>query len=158
MSTETRVAATFPKAPRTLSQERLGIAAVAVAAAKMNLIWRETPAADVGVDGHLEFLDGADRATGRLVGVQVKSGPSFFQKGDDTTWHFYPEQKHRRYWERYPLPLLLVLHSTQDDVSYWVDARQVFAKPLRIFKRIHSRTKRQSCNWDGTSEHAYRDQ
>ncbi len=126
--------ATLPKAPPTLAQERLGIAAVALVAAKKNLIWRESPAADVGVDGHLEFVDAANRATGRLVGVQVKSGPSFFQNESDAAWHFYPEPKHRGYWERYPLPVLLVLHSPRDDLSYWVDARQALRSPEQSSK------------------------
>jgi len=120
---------TFPQAPATLMQERVGVAAVALAAAKMNLIWRETSASDVGVDGHIEFVDADGRATGRLIGVQIKSGQSFFQNADNDAWHFYPEQKHRSYWERYPLPLVLILHSPENNVSYWVDARQALRSP-----------------------------
>ena len=36
------------------------------------LIWRETLAAEVGIDGHLEFVDAEGHATGQLVPAQVK--------------------------------------------------------------------------------------
>ena len=61
----------FPKVPATAMLERLGINAVAFAPIQLNLIWRETMVSDVGVDGHLEFVDERNSATGRTVGVQV---------------------------------------------------------------------------------------
>ena len=63
-------------------QERRGINAVAVAAARMGQIWSETATADVGIDGQLEFVDENGFATGKTVAVQVKSGPSFFKNED----------------------------------------------------------------------------
>jgi len=112
-----------------MARERLGVNAVAGAAAKMGIIWRETPMVDVGIDGQLEFVDSADQATGRTVALQVKSGASYFKSGDGESWHFYPAVKHRGYWERYPLPVLLILHSIADDRSYWADARQALRSP-----------------------------
>lgn len=113
----------FPKAPRTLMQERHGINAVASAAAKMGVIWRETLAADVGIDGHLEFVTEDGFATGRTIAIQVKSGPSFFQQGDGASWKFRAQEKHFSYWEHYPLPVILVLHDEGAGKSYWVDVR-----------------------------------
>lgn len=77
----------LPKAATTYMQERRGINAVAVAAARMGQIWRETATADVGIDGQLEFVDenGFAKngfATGKTVAVQVKPGPSFFKNED----------------------------------------------------------------------------
>jgi hypothetical protein len=114
----------FPKAPQNHSQERRGINAVATAATELGLIWRETNQADVGIDGQLEFVDTQGFATGRTVAVQIKSGPSFFKHEDAAGYRFYPEKKHRAYWERYPLPVLLILHDPDQCRSYWTDVRQ----------------------------------
>lgn len=40
-----------------------------------------------------------------------------------------PEEKHKRYWESFPLPVLLVLHDPDSGKSYWTDARQALRTP-----------------------------
>lgn len=112
-------------------QERRGIAAVQGYAAANDLIWRETGTGDVGIDGQLEYVNPDGFATGRTVAVQVKAGPSFFQHPSAIGWKFYPEGKHRNYWEHFPLPVVLVMHSPGDGMSYWIDARQALRVPTR---------------------------
>ncbi|MDA7414886.1 DUF4365 domain-containing protein [Xenophilus arseniciresistens] len=119
----------LPKAGRAYAQERLGIAALQMHAAKRGQIWRETGTGDVGIDGNLEFVTPEGFATGRIVGVQVKAGPSYFKHATAEGWKFYPEDKHKRYWESYPLPVLLVIHDPDSNKSYWTDARQVLRTP-----------------------------
>lgn len=119
----------LPKAGTTYVQERLGIAALQLYAAKRGQIWRETGTGDVGIDGNLEFVTSDGFATGRMVGVQVKAGPSYFKHATADGWKFYPEDKHRRYWESFPLPVLLVIHDPDSGKSYWTDARQVLRTP-----------------------------
>jgi len=120
----------FPKYKQANSQERLGVNAVAEAMAKIGQIWRETRMADVGIDGQIEYVSPEGFATGRMIAVQIKSGPSYFKesKGD---WVFHPEEKHRFYWERFPLPVLVIIHNPDVNLSYWQDARQALrvAKP-----------------------------
>lgn len=118
-----------PRLPANFQQERAGLLAVALELNRLGLIWRETPMADVGIDGQVEFVDDAGRAIGRLVAAQVKSGSSYFHDGGDE-WRFVPHHKHRLYWERFPLPVLLFLHS-QDEGTYWVDVRQALRSPER---------------------------
>ena len=113
----------LPKYNPTNSQERFGVNAVAEAIARLGQIWRETSIADVGIDGQIEFVSSEGFATGKMVAVQIKSGPSFF-KESGRDWVFYPEEKHRFYWERYPLPVLIIIHNPDTNLSYWVDARQ----------------------------------
>jgi len=113
----------FPEYQTTNATERLGVNAVAEAIARLGLIWRETPMADVGIDGQIEYVDKEGFATGRIVAVQIKSGKSFL-KDRDTSWIFYPDQKHRFYWERFPLPVLIILHDPDTNHSYWQDIRQ----------------------------------
>jgi hypothetical protein len=82
----------FPKAS--------GIAAVQGYAAMKGQIWRETGTGDVGIDGQLEFVTPAGFATGRIIAVQVKAGPSFFQTQSESGWKFPLVDKHRNYWVR----------------------------------------------------------
>ena len=121
----------LPKAGSTYAQERRGIAAVQGYAAKMGQIWRETGTGDVGIDGQLEFITNEGFATGRTIAAQVKAGPSFLQHRTDAGWKFYPEDKHRNYWEQFPLPVLLILHNTDTGNSYWIDIRQALRVPTR---------------------------
>lgn len=115
---------TLPTAGQNYKTERLGISAVAEAIAHAGLIWRETPTGNVGIDGQIEYVDGQGRATGRIVGVQVKCGVSYFEDAG-ASWRFKPQEKHRFYWERYPVPVLLMLHHPENRQTYWVDVRQV---------------------------------
>jgi hypothetical protein len=119
---------TFPKYPHTNQQERLGVSAVAEAVARMGLIWRETASGDVGIDGQIEYVAPDGAATGQMVAVQIKSGPSFL-KEKDGSWVFYPNEKHRFYWERFPLPVLVILHDPESGISYWQDVRRHFRTP-----------------------------
>jgi hypothetical protein len=113
----------LPAVPQTLWTERAGIIAVAAEVNRLGLIWREQPSPDLGIDGQIELVDATGRATGRIVAVQVKSGASYFKDGGDH-WLFQPAEKHRFYWEVFPLPVLLMLHSPVDGLTFWVDARQ----------------------------------
>jgi len=116
----------FPKVGVAFSVERLGINAVAAFAAANGLIWRENSIKDIGIDGQLEYVSGSGFATGRIVALQVKSGPSFFAHEDGESWLFYPEDKHRIYWERFPVPVILVLHKPDTEETFWLDVRQAY--------------------------------
>jgi hypothetical protein len=118
-----------PRLPANLQQERAGVLAVATELIRLGLIWRETPIVDVGIDGQIEFADDEGRLTGRLVAAQIKSGDSYF-RDDGDEWRFTPQEKHRLYWERFPLPVLLFLHSAAEG-TYWVDVRQALRSPER---------------------------
>ena len=45
--------------------------------------------ADFGVDGHLEVIDQLRQATGRLIGVQIKTGNSGFARETPEGWLQY---------------------------------------------------------------------
>lgn len=121
---------TLPRIPRSLHEERAGILAVATALHGLGFIWRETPNSDVGIDGQIEFVDDFGQATGQIVAAQVKSGESYFRSGNEDSWHFHPGDKHRVYWERFPLPVVLFLHSPSQG-TYWVDVRRTIRSPER---------------------------
>lgn len=118
----------FPKVDVAFSQERLGVNAVAAYAAANNLIWRENNIKDVGIDGQLEYVNASGMATGGVIALQIKSGPSFFTHDDGDSWRFYPEEKHRIYWERFPVPVIVVLHQPETGESFWIDVRHAYRR------------------------------
>jgi uncharacterized protein DUF4365 len=126
----------LPKAGNSYMQERLGITALQAYAAANGQIWRETGTGDVGIDGQLEFVTQDGFATGRTVAAQVKAGPAFFQCPLASGWKFYPKEKHRNYWEHFPLPVLLILHNPEGGDSYWIDVRQALRVPIREERRF----------------------
>lgn len=112
--------------PGNYSTERKGIAAVQARLADLELIWRETSTGDFGIDGHIEFLNEKSEPTGMMVGVQVKSGQSYFIGETGYAVSYTANEKHQKYWEHYPVPVLLILHHPDRKDTFWVDARQEF--------------------------------
>lgn len=106
--------------------ERKGIAAVQTRVAELEQIWRETSTGDFGIDGHIEFIDENSEPTGLMVGVQVKSGQSYFAAETTETVSYSANEKHQKYWELYPVPVILILHHPGRKETFWVDARQEF--------------------------------
>ncbi|OJD94352.1 hypothetical protein A9485_05715 [Bacillus cereus] len=101
-----------------ISQEHLGLSRVYYECAQMNAIWRQTVGNDLGIDGVIEFLEeGKSVSTGLMVGVQVKSGPSYFQHEQGNNYAYYPKQGNVRYWKNYILPVILVLYKPKDGLS-----------------------------------------
>ena len=116
--------ALFPSVGDNFQSERAGVNAIAVFASSHGMIWRENIIKDVGIDGQIEYVTSEGKATGRLVAVQVKSGPSYFKHDHGDRWVFYPNHKHLFYWERFPIPVILVLHSPANGQLAWIDVRQ----------------------------------
>lgn len=115
---------TLPAATDTYFQERRGVIAVSNLVNELKLIWRETPNADVGIDGQIEHVDDEGKCTGKLLALQVKSGPSYFQNEDEDCYRYYPSSKHINYWRDFPIPVILVLYDTRSKIAFWADARQ----------------------------------
>ncbi|MEV4708176.1 DUF4365 domain-containing protein [Actinoplanes sp. NPDC049316] len=106
---------------------RLGVALVdQFVHEHLQWIFRELPVSDVGIDAIIEQRAG-DRATGRLMGVQIKSGSSFFRERAPDGWIYRGIRDHLDYWLGYELPVLLVLVDVDDKVAYWghIEARRV---------------------------------
>lgn len=122
--------------PSSYQQERLGIAAVAVRIAELGQIWRETSTGDFGIDGHIERLEDGDTPSGLMVGVQVKSGPSYLARETAAGFSYIISDKHQRYWEHYPVPVLLILHDPAEQRTYWTDVRQALRSGLVAGKTV----------------------
>ena len=84
------------------------------------MIWRDLLQEDVGVDGSIELvLD--DAPTGKLIGVQVKSGSSYIRASDGETFRFYPSSDDLEYWRKLAIPLILVVFDPASSSLHWID-------------------------------------
>lgn len=115
----------LPKHTYENQQERIGVHYVGLILAKLGLIFRETSNTDVGIDGQIEYVNNVGEATGRIVAVQIKSGDSYLYeaKKDTKNWTFYLDEKHMNYWEKYPIPVILLVYHPTNDTIYFIDAR-----------------------------------
>ncbi|HHC6532808.1 TPA: DUF4365 domain-containing protein, partial [Vibrio parahaemolyticus] len=98
--------------------ERIGINAVeSVVVRNLGWIFRDQPVCDQGIDAHIEIVDDGN-PTGKLLGVQVKSGSSHFK---ETTqgYVYYGSLVHLEYWLSYSLPVILVGYLPEEDKVIW---------------------------------------
>jgi len=70
--------------PRYDSTERIGVSEVqSVIVGELGWLFREQPISDFGIDAHVETV-GDGNPTGKLIAIQIKSGPSHFHENDKT--------------------------------------------------------------------------
>ena len=98
--------------------DRAGIAAVAAKFTAMRWAFREQPTSDFGVDAQAEKLDEDGTGSGKLVGLQIKTGKSYFRKRRGN-WVYYGTAKHLQYWSNHSLPIFIVLHNPDNDLTVW---------------------------------------
>ena len=82
------------------------------------MAFREQATSDFGVDAQAE-IKREGRPTGRLVGLQIKTGPSYFGEPYEDGWIFRPEDQHVRYWLNHSLPIYVLLVSLDPMAVYW---------------------------------------
>lgn len=85
---------------------------------ELSWIFREQPVEDYGVDAHIEIKEGVT-PTGKLIGVQIKTGPSYFSEVDDNAFVRRLEERHVQYWTRHSLPMILVLVDPDSQRCFW---------------------------------------
>jgi hypothetical protein len=84
----------------------------------LHWIFREQPVLDIGIDALVEVLSG-ETPTGDLLAVQVKSGASYFREKTAEGFVFRGDTDHLEYWLRYPIPVLLILCSPEENRCWW---------------------------------------
>ena len=91
------------------NHERIGVSQVQLLTnTQLNWIFRELSIQDFGVDAHIEIM-GDEYATGKLIGVQIKCGESYFKESNGKTVTFRFDKKHCQYWLDYAIPVIVVL-------------------------------------------------
>lgn len=100
------------------STERAGVYRCRLRLSKLGLAFREQEVSDFGIDAHGELLAEED-ATGSLLGLQIKTGPSFFERTSEKGWWFAFDADHALYWLSHALPVLVVLCDLETETAYW---------------------------------------
>ena len=96
----------------------LGVSIATLAVQKLGWIFREQTKSDHGIDAHIEIVK--DRTpTGKLIGLQIKSGSSFFKKSKDNDFIYRGTTRHLKYWTNHSLPVLVLLVNTKTEKVYW---------------------------------------
>jgi hypothetical protein len=104
--------------PSTVETEHLGVAAVRKLCQQAGWFFRDQPLPDEGIDAQIEASEGG-RPSGKLLGVQIKSGTSYFKQPIAGGWRYRIDPKHLGYWRSYSLPVVLVLYDPSTEKAYW---------------------------------------
>lgn len=109
--------------PRYSPTERIGVNATErIVLEELGWIFREQPVVDQGIDAHIERVDGKE-PTGKLIGLQIKTGSSHFKKKGDS-YIFYGTRTHLDYWLGHSLPVVLIAHMPEQGTTYWVHVNE----------------------------------
>lgn len=98
--------------------ERIGVAVVQLAFEGIGFLFREQPISDYGIDAHVEIVQG-DAATGRLIGLQIKSGSSWFEEKTENGVIYRGDKAHLDYWLNHSLPVIIVLYDPEAKLACW---------------------------------------
>lgn len=108
--------------PRYSSTEQIGVHKVAsIFLSELDWIFREQPISDMGIDAHVEVTEDGN-PTGRLLGIQIKTGKGNFHPTPQGLI-YYGSSAHLNYWLKHRLPVILVAHLPETDVTYWVQVQ-----------------------------------
>lgn len=106
-------------------KERIGVYSVAkIFSEELKWIFREQPINDFGIDGFVEItmvaLNLKDLIPlGKLFGVQIKSGKSFFKETGNDHFIFRGAKKHLNYWLNHSIPVILIIYDQDSNLAYW---------------------------------------
>lgn len=119
------------RVPATKRTENAGLIAVSTFANSIGWTWRPTPNDDYGLDGELEPVeDGVP--SGRIIKVQVKSGRSYRKSEDDSGFVFVASRNDLEYWQNVNTPVLLVVHDSENEITYAVDVHDALQRDPSI--------------------------
>jgi hypothetical protein len=90
-----------------------------VVADDLKWLFRSQPLFDYGVDAHAEVVNADDLVAGRLIGLQIKGGDSYFgEPKEDEGWVFRDNNDHLAYWLGHSLTILVVMVNN-DRKAFW---------------------------------------
>ena len=79
---------------------------------------------DYGIDAYIEVVDNGS-VTGRLIGVQIKHGDSYFKVVNHCSIVFHGEEKHLNYYMNSTTPILIILLNTNfSNICHIEDAEE----------------------------------
>ncbi|WP_339625410.1 DUF4365 domain-containing protein [uncultured Winogradskyella sp.] len=81
-------------------------------------ITRRILESDMGVDMEVEICVN-NNPTGQLIGVQIKTGASYFKTDRFGDVIYRGSQTHLDYWLNHSLPIIIILHNPDDNSTIW---------------------------------------
>ncbi len=101
---------------------RIGVHLVGLRVHKeLGWIFRETSSSDMGIDGEIELRQPDKTSHGRLISVQVKTGPRFLRERSAAGYVYRGSYKHLRYWMAHTTPVVLILCNPDEGMCLWQD-------------------------------------
>ena len=107
-------------------EERIGVFSVAkIFVEDFEWIFREQPINDFGVDAFVEITKKSHPInkdivpSGRIIGLQIKSGERFFKEEKEEYFVFRGSKKHLNYWLSHSIPILIVIYDKSAHCAYW---------------------------------------
>lgn len=98
--------------------ERLGVNAVEKIFLKLGWIPRQIFQSDVGIDMEVEICEKGN-PTGQLIGVQIKSGKSYFNELMVGDVIYRGKLVHLKYWLNHSLPIIIILYNPETEQTIW---------------------------------------
>lgn len=98
--------------------ERIGISYIEQIFLEFKWIPRLILQSDVGIDMEVEICN-EGRPTGQLLGVQIKSGKSYFENNTDGNIIYRGSKTHLDYWLNHSLPVIIVLYNPSNKQTVW---------------------------------------
>ncbi len=96
--------------PSSARAASIGVTLTKLAVEKeLDWLFREQPTEDYGIDAQVEIVEG-EAVSGKLLALQIKSGPSCFKQAGPGGWWFRPDAAHVRYWTNHSLPVVVLVH------------------------------------------------
>jgi Domain of unknown function (DUF4365) len=97
----------------------LGVAVVRLVIERdLRWVFREQTTEDYGIDAHVEIVED-NVVSGKLLGLQIKSGLSWFAAPGPGGWWYRPRDAHVQYWTHHSLPVVVVLHHPGTGRCHW---------------------------------------
>ena len=104
------------------SRELLAVHHTGFTVAEAGQIYRGYTNSDRGIDGEIEFKDDQDRASGKRLYVQLKSGDSYLKKRQRDGAEVFQIKNPRwaDYWQQQAYPMMLVIRTVDGEIR-WMD-------------------------------------
>lgn len=96
----------------------LGVTIATLAVQKLGWIFREQNKDDHGIDAHIEVVNNS-LPTGKLIGVQIKAGDSYFKDKINGEFIFRGKGDKLTYWSNHSLPVVILLVELKTETVFW---------------------------------------
>lgn len=97
----------------------VGVHAAALIAEENGWFFREQAVNDVGIDAHIEQYNQKTGEQKNFIGIQIKSGESWFNNADEKVLTYYFDEAHYNYWNTNLLPCIIVFYNPITKLCVW---------------------------------------